>query len=107
MHQGTWNPTEAERKLHQTEEVRLSTDYSDRRAWIKMLRVQMEQGGSRLQGPPGLRVRMQRLFTNISTQRLIQQARTECARKASRADRFKNDGTFDGVSATRNVETWC
>jgi hypothetical protein len=44
MHQGTWNPTEAERKLHQTEEVRLSTDYSDRRAWIKMLRVQMEQG---------------------------------------------------------------
>lgn len=60
-----WNPTPAEKRLHLTEEIRLSTDYSDRRAWIKMLRGQMESGDSRLQGPPGLRERMERLHAYL------------------------------------------
>lgn len=58
-----------ERRLHETEELRLSTEYSDRRAWIKMLRVQMEQGGSRFRGPPGLRERMERLYAFITAQK--------------------------------------
>lgn len=69
MYRSKWNPTEVERKLHQTEEVRMSTDYSDRRAWIKMLRVQIENGGSRFQGPPGLRERMERLYAYITAPR--------------------------------------
>jgi hypothetical protein len=69
MYKSNWSPTEGERRLHLTEEIRMSTDYSDRRTWIRMLRVQIEQGGSRFQGPPGLRERMERLYAYITAQK--------------------------------------
>lgn len=69
MYKSNWNPTEGERQPHQPEELRMWTDYSDRRTWIRFLRVQMETGSSRLQGPPGLRERMERLYAYITAQK--------------------------------------
>jgi hypothetical protein len=48
------------------EEVRLSTPYSNTRAWIRMLRVEVVMGKSRLTGPPGLRARIERKYGSMS-----------------------------------------
>lgn len=48
------------------EEVRLSTPYSNTRAWIRMLRVEVVMGKTRLTGPPGLRARIERKYRGMT-----------------------------------------
>ena len=52
-HPGIPQLTDEDRKIT-AEEMSVSTLYTDRRAWIRVLAGQIRSGQSRLQGPPGL-----------------------------------------------------
>ena len=52
------------------EELMMSTEYSDKEAWERMLMAQLLLGKSSLQGPPGLLEEMKNLLSSTTVQEM-------------------------------------